>query len=94
VGGYEFAWYTEGPADTWKTVVVDESGDLHIFDCGFAELVLRLIRNDLGPRLDAGAWLTKRTLGELWGYKTVTLAGREYRAADFRLIGELPTEST
>jgi hypothetical protein len=52
--------------DEWKTVVVDESGDLHVF-----------------------AWFTKRGIGELWGYKTVTIAGREYRAADYRPIGQL-----
>jgi len=90
VGGYEFAWYTAGAADDWKTVIIDEAGDLHAFDSGFAELVLRLIRDDLGPRLSAGAWFSKCTIGELWGYRTVTIAGREYQAADFRPIGELP----
>lgn len=94
VGGYELAWYTAGAPDEWKTVVIDEAGDLHVFDCGFAELVLRLIRNDLGPRLDAGAWFAKRTIGELWGHKTVTVAGRECQAADFRPIGELPPAET
>jgi len=94
VGGYEFAWYTEGPADAWKTVAVDDCGDLHVFDWGFAELVLRLIRNDLGPRLRGGTWFSKRILRELWEYKTVTVAGREYRAADFRLISELPPDET
>jgi hypothetical protein len=65
-GGYEFAWYTAGAADDWKTVIINETGDLRVFDSGFAELVLRLIRDDLGPPLLAGAWLSKRTIGELW----------------------------
>jgi hypothetical protein len=84
VGGFYLAWYTKGRPEDWPIVLVDDTNCLHIFNMRFTEFVLKLIDNNLSPKLDTKDWITVHDFKEMWGYKTATIQGRDYRSIDFR----------
>lgn len=90
VGGGALAWYTKGRPDEWKTVVVLNGDDYHLLDLRFAEFLVKLLkRTQFGSRLDSAEWYSNDSIDEMWGYRSVTAAEREFRATDFRTIGTL-----